>query len=308
MIKKTIHDVARHAGVSIATVSRVINNNYPVGARTREAVMQAIRDTSYFPDASARAMRGNNTFAIGYVISDISNSHFTIIAKTIEDAIGGTNYNMMVCSTGDNGKREEDFLQMLWARKISGLIINSAGENDQFIARISREIPVVLIYRQIDDPTFAGDYVGNDDFDGAYRLARHILELGHRRVGLICGPQTVTTGIRRRDGFLSAFTESGLKIPESMIHYGDFYEQSGVLGAKKLTSVKRRPTLLAVMNNAMALGVMSYLRTSGISVPEDLSFVSYGDIHNRDLLYFQPTILAQNPRKIGELEIGRAHV
>ena len=120
-------------------------------------------------------------------------------------------------------------------------------------------------------------------------------------VGLICGPQTVTTGIRRRDGFLSAFTESGLKIPESMIHYGDFYEQSGVLGAKKLTSVKRRPTLLAVMNNAMALGVMSYLRTSGISVPEDLSFVSYGDIHNRDLLYFQPTILAQNPRKIGEL-------
>ena len=301
MARKTIHDVANSAGVSIATVSRVINNNYPVDAATREKVERAIRETGYYPDAAARTMRGNNSFVIGYVISDISNSHFTIIAKALEDGIGSASYNLVVCSTGGDRLREEDLLRTLMARKVSGLIINTSGENDVLIARISREIPVVLIYRQVADPSFRGDYVGNDDYEGAYRLAKHALDMGHRRIGLICGPQNLTTGVRRREGFLSAFGELGLKFPKSLVHYGDFYQESGVEGARKLTSGRNRPTLLAVMNNAMAMGVMTYFRSNGISVPGDMSFVSYGDINNRELLYFMPTVLAQNPKRIGEL-------
>lgn len=304
MAKKTIHDVAKRVGVSIATVSRVINNNYPVDAATREKVERAIRETGYYPDAAARTMRGNKSFVIGYVVSDIANSHFTIIAKAVEDAIGSSNYHLVVCSTGNDGKREEDYLRALMARKVSGLIINSSGANEPLIAKISREIPVVLIYRQTADPAFLGDYVGTDDYEGAFRLAKYALELGHRRVGLVCGPQNLTTGARRREGFLAAFAEAGLKFPESLIHYGDFQRESGVEGARRLTSGKRRPTLLAAMNNAMALGAMSYLRTAGIGVPADISFISYGEIENRELLYFQPAVLAQNPRKIGELAAG----
>lgn len=299
--KNTIHDVAQEAGVSIATVSRVINGNYPVDVLTRERVEKAIRETGYYPDAAARTLRGNNSFVIGYVISDISNSHFTVIAKAIEDRVDTSKYNMIVCSTRSDKRREDNFLRTLMARKISGLIINSSGMNDALLAKISREIPVVLIYRQVADPAFRGDYVGNDDFEGAYRLAKYALDMGHRCIGLICGPQSVTTGVNRHDGFLSAFKEYGVKFPKSMIYYGDFQEESGLEGARKLMSGQKKPTLIATMNNAMAIGAMSHLFTSGIAVPNDVSFLSYGDIQNRELLYFQPTVLAQKPQRIGEL-------
>lgn len=299
--KHTIHDVAEAAGVSIATVSRVINGNYPVDIVTRERVEKAIRETGYYPDVAARTLRGNNSFVIGYVISDISNSHFTVIAKAIEDGIGTSNYNMITCSTGSDKRREENFLRTLMARKISGLVINSSGMNDALLTKISLEIPVVLIYRQVADPNFRGDYVGNDDFEGAYRLAKYALDMGHRRVGLICGPQSVTTGVNRHDGFLSAFEEYGIKFPKSMIHYGDFQEESGITGARKLMCGQKKTTLIAAMNNAMAIGAMSYFWSNGVAIPDQVSFLSYGDIQNRQLLYFQPTVLAQKPGRIGEL-------
>lgn len=306
MRKATIHDVARQAGVSISTVSRVINNNYPVDADTRERVNQAIKDIGYYPDAAARTMRGNNSFAIGYVVSDIANSHFTVIAKAIEEVAGRRDYGMLVCSTGGDEQREAEYLRMLMSRKVSALVINATGKNDALIAQISRTLPVILIYRQLHDPDFQGDYVGNDDFDGAYQLGKLAAENGHRRVGLICGPPRLNTGVERREGFLAALGETGIRIPESMIYYGDFYQESGMQGAQELLRKRSagRPTLLAAMNNAMALGVMNFLRSSRVAVPEELSFLSFGDINNRELLYFQPTVLSQNPEEIGSI-VGR---
>lgn len=296
----TIHDVAKLAGVSIATVSRVINNNYPVDPETRERVDRAIRDIGYYPDAAARTMRGNKSFVIGYVVSDIANSHFTVIARALEDVIGAGNYSLLVCSTGGDQQREENYLRALLARKISGLVINATGGNDSLIAKLSHTLPVTLIYRRIADKSFRGDYVGNDDFDEARRLAVMGMEKGHRRIGLICGPANITTGSERRDGFLSAMAAAGVKHPDSLLYYGDFLQESGMAGAQKLLKMRKQPTLLAVMNNAMALGVMTYLRTTSLKIPKDLSFVSFGDINNRELLYFQPTVLSQNPGRVGE--------
>ncbi len=305
MRRNNIHDVAKAAGVSIATVSRVINNNYPVDETTREKVNRAIRDIGYYPDAAARTMRGNNSFVIGYVVSDIANSHFTTIGGEIENIAGRHDYGMLVCSTNGDPKKEENYLRMLLSRKISALVINATGANDEFIARIAKTLPVILIYRQLHCSDFDGDYVGTDDFDGAYRLAKLALANGHRRIGLISGPSFLNTGSERREGFLAALNEAGVKLAPSLIFEGDFYSESGVRGAEKLLAGKaRRPTLLAVMNNAMAMGVMSYLRSAGIAVPNDLSFLAFGDIHNRDLLYFQPTVLSQNPEEIGKV-VGR---
>ena len=303
--RQNIHDVARAAGVSIATVSRVINNNYPVDPDTRERVNRAIRDIGYYPDAAARTMRGNNSFVIGYVVSDISNSHFTVIAKAIEEIAGRNDYGMLVCSTGGDAKLEEYYLRTLMSRKISTLVINATGENDELIAAISRTLPVILIYRQLHNESFQGDFVGSDDFDGAYRLGKLAVEHGHRRIGLVCGPSSLNTGTERRRGFETALAEAGVRLPESLVYEGDFYRESGIKGAEKLLSGRAKPpTLLAAMNNAMAMGVMTYIRSAGLTVPADLSFLSFGDIHNRELLYFQPTVLSQNPHEIGSV-VGR---
>ena len=160
---------------------------------------------------------------------------------------------------------------------------------------------VILLYRHSKAPVFFGDYVGNDDFDAAYKLGRYILEMGHRNIGLICGPQNLTTGVERHNGFLKAMSESGIIVPKSMVFFGDFYQESGINGARKLLTAKKKPSLLAVMNNAMAFGVMTYLRQSGIEVPETVSMVSLGDIVNRELLYFLPTVISQNPLEIGKI-------
>lgn len=300
-----IHDVAKAAGVSISTVSRVINNNSSVDPEARERVNRAIRDIGYYPDAAARTMRGNKSFVIGYVVSDIANSHFTVIAGAIEEAAGKNGYGLLVCSTNGDPAREESYLRMLMSRKIAALVINATDANEELIASIARTLPVILIYRQLHGQEFPGDYVGTDNFDGARRLARIAAGRGHRRIGLIHGPSSLNTGSERFDGFMAGLRESGVKLPPSLLYEGDFYRESGREGARTLLSGRGKPpTLIAVMNNEMAMGVMSHIRSAGISVPDDLSFLSFGDIQNRDLLYFQPTVLSQNPGEIGAV-VGR---
>ena len=305
MRHKNIHDVAKAAGVSIATVSRVINNNSSVDPEARERVNRAIREIGYYPDAAARTMRGNKSFVIGYVVSDISNSHFTVIAGAIEEVAGKNDYGLLVCSTNGDPAREENYLRTLMSRKIAALIINATDGNEALIASISRTLPVILIYRQLHGQEFLGDYVGTDNFDGAYRLARIAVEHGHRRIGLIHGPSSLNTGSERFDGFMAGLHEAGVRLPPSLLYQGDFYRESGEAGARRLLAGRgKSPTLIAVMNNAMAMGVMSYIRSAGILVPRDLSFLSFGDIENRDLLYFHPTVLSQSPDEIGAI-VGR---
>lgn len=301
MEKVTIHEVARHAGVSIATVSRVLNRNSYVEPETAARVRRAIDDTGYFPDSMARGLRSRKTYAIGYVVSDISNLHFTVAAKAIEAELEAGGYNLIVCSTDGDSRKEEKQLRLLMSKKVDGLIINVSGKNDRLVCDLSRKIPIVLIARRVDNPDFAGDFVGNDNFRGAYELARHVLSFGHRRIGLIRGPDDLSTGSERFNGFTAALRDAGVTLPDELVFTGDFYEESGREGAQRLLAATPAPTLLVTMNNAMSFGALSYVKQRGLRIPEDLSFAAYGDIFNRELLYVNPTIVSQNPGKEGQL-------
>ncbi len=301
MKKITIHDIARQAQVSIATVSRVLNKSHGVSPQTVTKVRRVISENGYFPDNSARGMRHSKSYAIGYIVSDISNNHFTVAAKFLEQTLAEEGYSLIVCSTGGDKKKEKDHLHFMMSKKIDGLVINVSGHNDDLVVKLSRQVPVVLIARKINNEAFQGDFVGNDGFQGAYELGRHMLSMGHRRIGLIRGPSTISTGHERYSGFMAAVQEQGLTLEESLIYPGDYYRESGWSGTQQLLALPVPPTAVVVLNPTMALGALAYIKQSGLSIPGDVSFAAYGNIANHELLYVNPTTIREHPEHEGKL-------
>ena len=261
-----IADVARAARVSSATVSRVVNGNYSVAATTKARVLRAIARLGYQPNAVARSLKVTRTKIIGFLVSDISNLHFTAMARAIEDRISAAGYNLIVCSTDGLRERELAYLRTLMGRRVDALIINKTGLNDPHIGDISRAIPIVLVDRRIRRTvSFRGDFVGSDNRRAAALLTGHLLELGHRRIGMINGPVTLSTGRERYAGFVQAMAGRGVDAGRGypLRYDGDFNEGSGSKGAEALLSLHPGPTALIVMNNAMLLGALKRLRSPG---------------------------------------------
>lgn len=298
--KTTIRDVAKKANVSIATVSRVINKNYYVDPETTQKVEKAILETGYYPDAIARTMRRNVSFTIGLVVSDLNNTHFTLIAKMIDQTISEENYNLIVCSSDGRKESENRYLRTLMSKKVDGMVVHTNGDNDSLVAELSRQIPIALVYRKIEDEGFVGDFVGSEDFDGAYRLARHVLAHGHRRIGLINGDLSISTGRERYAGFQQALKEAGVRLSPSMVFNGTYHFESGLTGARRLLEARQAPSIIVALSNALAMGVLTHLRERRIDVPADISFASFGDLSNWELLYVQPTLIQQSPSRVGE--------
>lgn len=307
----TIKDVANLAGVSIATVSRVMNDNYFVSQVVKENVLDAIKQLNYLPNSVARSLRKDTTFTIGYAVSDISNEHFTQIARTVEDIVNKENYNVIVCSTENNKKREQDYLNLLISKKIDALILNTSGENDSLVASISEKMPIVLINRKVNDPMFKGDFIDSDNNVGAYLLTSHLISYGHRKIGIINGLLSINTGCERFEGFKRAMKEVNINVDDTYPYMfnGNFTAESGYQGAEAIMSRDDKPTAIVVMNNAMTIGALKYFRNHGISVPEEVSIASYGSIANIELYYVQPSIVTMDAwtigKKAGELILHR---
>jgi DNA-binding LacI/PurR family transcriptional regulator len=298
-----ITDVARAARVSTATVSRVVNGNYAVAGRTRARVLQAISRLNYQPNAVARSLKKTETKIIGFVVSDISNAHFTAMARSIEDRLSEAGYNIIVCSTDGIKKREATYLTTLVGRRVDGLIVNTTGHNDAMIADLSRSLPIVLVNRRIrGDAAFRGDFVDGDNRSGAQALTEHLLSLGHRRIGVIAGPRTLSTGRERYQGYLEAMRRAGhpVRRGDPFTRVGDFGEQSGYDATAAFWDAKRRPTALLVMNNAMALGALKFLRAHAVRVPDDVSVAVYGTMPDADLMYTRPSFVTLDARLMGE--------
>jgi len=307
----TIKDVAKYAGVSIATVSRVINKNYYVSPSIQEKVSNAIKELGYYPNSVARSLKNDSTHTIGFVVSDISNNHYIKIAKALEEVIEHEKYNIIVCSTENKKDREKAYIELLMSRKVDGLIINTTGKNDDFISHISNNVKIILINRKIKNTNFKGDFIDSNNFEGGYSLVSHLLSLGHRKIAVINGDLELSTGWERFEGFKRAMQETGLDVQNDYKYRydGDFSIESGYQGAAKIMNLSDKPTAVVVMNNSMAIGALRYFKSYQINVPQDISIVSYGNIDNIDLLYVQPSIVTLNTwvigNKAGEMILDR---
>ena len=299
----TIKDVARIAHVSITTVSRVINNENNVKPATVQLVKDAIKACNYVPNSFARGLKSNSSRTIGLLVSDISNSYFTAMAKRIETILREKNFNMIICSTDENKEQEMRYINHLISHQIDGLILNTTGLNNDEIVNISQHLPIVLIERRINDPHFHGDYVSSNNRDGIRQLTSSLLKLGHRKIGFINCEGATSSGKERFDGFCSAMEGIGISIDAHYpYHYSSdsFSIDKGFHGCSVLMQMEDRPTAIIAANNTLALGTLQYLRLHNYNIPNDVSVLSYGDIENSELFFVDLGHATLNPATIGD--------
>lgn len=286
----TIKDIARQAGVSIATVSRVINRNETVNPDLAAKVMDIIHATGYYPNLVARSLKVSHTKTIALVVSDISNEYFAQMSISIDRAIRPDGYSLIVCSAINDGKAEREYLQLLLEKQVEGIIINTSGFNSDYIASISRQIPVVLLHRKVENTEFHGDWIDTDIYTSAYELTKLLIDKGHRRIAVMSGPLRLSTGRMRYEGYRDAMRAHGLPAPDSGPDYyeDEFTVEAGYRGARYFMRQKCPPTAIVIMHGETTVGALRYFREHAIRVPDDVSFVSIDNIPNSDLLFIRP--------------------
>lgn len=311
--KVTIKDVARIAGVSISTVSRVMNNSAHVENDLKERVLKAAADTGYTPNEIARSLKTSNTSLVAFLVSNTADPFFTFIGRGIEEVMFQNGYSLIYCSTSFSDEREAVILNTLFERRVEGIIVNTVGNNDEIIGRISQYIPIVLSNRNIAATNFVGDFMDYDNMGGVIRLTKHLTDIGHRKIAFISGPTFLSTVKERLSGFIEAMRRVGINVDENypylVIREKTYTYNDGYEATRELMKREDKPTALVASNTEMALGALQYCKEAGISIPDDLSVVCFGEISHHKLMYVDLTHVSTDlmglGNRIGEMLIQR---
>lgn len=272
----TIRDVAERAGVATMTVSRVINNSGYVSDTTRTKVEAAIADLGYVPNMLGPSLRFNQTNTLALVLTDITNPFWTTVARGVEDAAQEQDYSIILCNTDENLQKQDQYLNMLLKRRIDGMLFVPADNRAESVQLIQKQnIRVVILDRSL--PNVDVDIVRGDSFGGAYQLAKHLIELGHRNIAVLSGPQNIFTSTERVAGFRQAMSEAGLDHNYENVFWGSFRQNPSEI-AERALQLTPHPTAFLAVNNFIANGALQSFSQAGLRVPEDVSLVSFDDI------------------------------
>ena len=272
----TIREVARLAGVSPITVSRVLNRTGLVNVETQARVEKAIAQLNYVPNVLARSFRSKRTETLALILTDITNPFWTRVARGVEDTARQAGYSVILCNTDENETIQADAIRLLLQKQVDGILLVPRSKGTILVERIRQQgVPVVILDRRIDG--LKEDIVRGDSLDGAYRLTQVLLGLGHRRIILLSGPADVPTAADRAAGFQRAM-EEGRCLDSCGIIYGDYAYASGFEMARQALKRSPRPTALFAGNNLIATGALHALQETGLRVPEDISLVCFDDI------------------------------
>jgi LacI family transcriptional regulator len=272
----SIYDVARESGVSVFTVSAVVNKKTHVGKRLRERVEAAIRKLNYRPNLIARSLANRRTHTIGMIVPDIGNPFFPMVVRGAEDAAQKHGYNLLLCNSDDILDKEERAVELLLSKRVDGILLTkAAGDFRPPMRQMIKEvnIPFVLVMRTY--PTLTNDAVITDDYHGAYEAVCHLARAGRRRIGLISGPLKISNAKERWQGFHDALKAEGLPYDSKLVIEGDYRIESGFRGGHALLSY--RPDGVYVANHLMTIGLLKAAEEMGMSCPEDFGLVSFDD-------------------------------
>jgi LacI family transcriptional regulator len=293
-------DVAEHAGVSLSTVSYVVNGSGPVGAARRARVLDAIRVLEYAPNESARSLKRRSASTIGLVVPDLANQFFALVAEGVERAASARDVLVVLCAPEATDEPEPHHAKLLRTQRLDGVIyLSSTGTSPTALLELARLGPVVLVDEQL--PGFDLPAVVSDSRTGAREVAQHVLDHGHRRLAVIGGPIALWTAQQRLAGYREAFAAAGLDPDAVPVLDGDYREGSGAeLAARALEGpADERPTALLCANDLMAVGALEHSRSVGLRVPEDLSIVGFDDLPFVSLLTPRLTTVRQPAREMG---------
>lgn len=296
----TIRDVATLAGVSLGTVSNVLNSPGVVAPVTRDRVRDVIRRTGFVRSTAARQLRGGRSRAIGVVVLDIANPFFTEMVKGVEHVLRARGYVLMLCSTDESIEQERGYLRLLEEHRVDGLLITPVASDLQHVSDFAAHgIPTVLIGREGTVPGFCSATV--DDVRGGELAARHLLDLGHRVIAFVNGPDSIHPCADRRRGARRAIRGAGSSIGATLkeIRVRSTTVGCGEASVQRLLELEPRPTAVMCANDLLALGVLRGLAAAGLSVPEDIAVVGYDDVTFASMLAPGLTSVLQPKYELG---------
>ncbi|MGF9710821.1 MULTISPECIES: catabolite control protein A [Paenibacillus] len=295
----TIYDVAREAGVSMATVSRVVNNNPNVKPQTRKKVFEAIERLGYRPNAVARGLASKKTTTVGVVIPDISNSIFSEVARGIEDIANMYHYNIILCNADKKKDKEIRVINTLLEKQVDGLLFMGGAITEEHIEAFkTSSVPVVLCATADEQKTIPS--VDIDHEKAAYDAVQLLIQKGHRQIAMISGTlQDPTNGYARYQGYKKALEEAGIPLREDYVRIGNYRYESGLEVTKYFMELDERPTAIFAATDEMAIGAIHALQDSGLKVPDDVSVISVDNIRMASMVRPQLTTVAQPMYDIG---------
>lgn len=279
----SLSDVARLAGVSLATASRVLNRSRSVSPDLRERVLQSAAKLDYAPNPHARALAQSRDASVGVIVHDISDPYFSEIVRGALDQAQSSGRMLLICNTYRDIERELAYIRHFRAQRVDAVLLAGSGRVAREVgARISAEVlgferaggRAALVGRH----EATGDMVMPDNDGGARLMAHHLVGLGHRRIGVIAGPQALTTTADRLRGFMEELAELDVELPETSIAWGDFGRESGEVAVDELLARVPGLTAIFALNDVMAIGALAALQTKGLDVPGDVSLAGFDDI------------------------------
>lgn len=294
----TIKDVAKLAGVSSTTVSHVINKTRFVAEDTSKAVWDAIQQLNYSPSAVARSLKVNTTKSIGMIITTSEAPYFAEIVLAVEEHCYQQGYSLFLCNTQNEPEKIQNHLDMLIKKRVDGvLVMCSEYTRDSLELFNGTNIPMVVMdWGKADDHS---DRILDNSFEGGYLATQHLIENGHKDIGVIAGHLSKTLSKERYEGFLKAMHKANLPVRQEWIYEGDFEPESGFEQMNNLLRLEKLPTAIFCFSDTIALGAISALSEKGLSVPSDMSIIGYDNIHSSRFYSPPLTTLHQSKSRLG---------
>ncbi len=271
----TIKDVARLAGVSTATVSRVLNSAEVVSDDTRERVEKAISELGYRYNALARSLKKQSTGLLGHVIPSIAGPVSPILARAVEDEARKYGYNVILCNSYDSPEKEQANIDILLERRVDGIIFSSPILPEHLVMVRDRGVPLIIIERRFEISGFP--FIDPNNREAAREAVEYLIGLGHRRIGLILGLKNAILVAQRQQGYEDALSAAGIPLDPCLVADGRYTRQSGYEAMQQLLKQDPRPTAVFACNDAMAIGAMQAARHAGLETPRDISFLGFDD-------------------------------
>ncbi|WP_347907567.1 LacI family DNA-binding transcriptional regulator [Pseudomonas grandcourensis] len=295
----TIKDVAALAGISYTTVSHVVNKTRPVSEEVRIKVEAAIQTLDYVPSAVARSLKAKTTATIGLLVPNSLNPYFAELARGIEDYCERNGYCVILCNSDDNPDKQRSYLRVLLEKRIDGLIVASAGGDSGLVQGLKGvRTPMVIVDRGLDGVD--ADLVRIDHEYGAYLATRHLLELGHRDIATISGPENTSVAQMRLAGYRRALKESGVEVSPGRMLESDFTSTGGY-GAAAILLESNPPSAIFAANDMIGIGVLRAAAERNIRVPSELSVIGFDDIQMSRYVYPSLTTVGQSILQLGEM-------
>jgi DNA-binding LacI/PurR family transcriptional regulator len=298
--KATVYTVAKHAGVSIATVSRALAGSRKVTPQTRERVMQAVEDLNFEPNPSARRLAYKKTETIALVFPDISGPFYSTVIRGVEQEAGRHNFNVLIYGT--HGKEGSGRYLRTLTSKVDGLIIMARSIDEDTLWSLERQgVPFVLLGHS--NGQLQCSTIAVDNEAGAYKAAAHLLGHGHQRIAIITGPEDSPDNRGRLQGYKKALLDAGISIQQSMVVPGNFEYEGGQIAIHQLLESNQRPSAVLAANDEMAIGAIDAARQRSLRLPEDLAVIGFDDIQMSALTHPSLTTVRQPMQRLGETAV-----